>query len=322
MENINVTVGNNNETIFNGDITSIEEDECSVLDINTTFSNKNLMGWYREQVFEAFKIGYGVLQVTNKCKINFALQAQSIEMFFALEGNYLIHIDGMPFNNYFEPNNHNIIYYTNAKGAFEIKKGRLSLIRINFSIDFLKQFLPQGKKFKDFRKQIKKNKTGKLNRSNYPITPSMHFIIKEIWHSKRTGFFRKMHMNAMVLELLLLQLDQSNTTNQSSLSILEEEKILKIKDYITQHYTQPLTLQLLSKKFGTNDFALKKGFKAIFGMTVFGYIVDLKMNKAKELLIDKRLPVGEVSEIVGYKNPQHFSTAFKKKFGVTPSKLN
>ena len=50
-------------------------------------------------------------------------------------------------------------------------------------------------------------------------------------------------------------------------------------------------------------------------------IRDSKMEEAKNMLLNLNLPVKEVSDMVGYKNPQHFSTAFKRKFGVSPSVL-
>ncbi|MEX2568569.1 MAG: helix-turn-helix domain-containing protein [Cyclobacteriaceae bacterium] len=45
------------------------------------------------------------------------------------------------------------------------------------------------------------------------------------------------------------------------------------------------------------------------------------MHQARKRLLEERLSVYEVSEMAGYKNPQHFSTAFKKFFGFNPSRL-
>jgi len=71
----------------------------------------------------------------------------------------------------------------------------------------------------------------------------------------------------------------------------------------------------------TNEFTLKKGFKEVFGTTVFGFWNELKMQESKNLLLEHKLTVAEVSEKIGYKNPQHFSTAFKQYFGISPSRL-
>ncbi|MEL6535368.1 MAG: AraC family transcriptional regulator, partial [Bacteroidota bacterium] len=66
---------------------------------------------------------------------------------------------------------------------------------------------------------------------------------------------------------------------------------------------------------------LKKGFKTLFGNTVFGYWHVQKMDYARNLLLDDAITVADVAEQVGYKNPQHFSTAFKRHYGVSPGKV-
>ena len=66
---------------------------------------------------------------------------------------------------------------------------------------------------------------------------------------------------------------------------------------------------------------LKKSFKELFGIPVIEYLYNLKMEHARKMLYEQGMYVSEVSSIVGYKNPNHFSTAFKRKFGVKPSKV-
>ena len=81
------------------------------------------------------------------------------------------------------------------------------------------------------------------------------------------------------------------------------------------------TLNGLAKRVGTNEYTLKKGFKELFGVSVFQYWKGLRLETAKTALLEEGLSVQEVSRKIGYKNPQHFTTAFKKQFGLTPSAL-
>tara|TARA_R110002167_G_scaffold360062_2_gene577432 strand:+ start:4625 stop:5590 length:966 start_codon:yes stop_codon:yes gene_type:complete len=321
MINNSIAIKDNREIIFGKIPDFLEIDGCGTLEMMTSFKGNKLKGWYKEQVLDNIKIGYGLLDADQNLSINFNYKGQTIELIYVLKGSFGIKNNKRLLDNNWKENEHNIIYYTSTTGTIEIPRGANYIVRINLSLSFFNQFLPEENKFKNFRKQIKKNRTGKLKRENYTITSKMHLIINEILNSERKGFYRKIHINAIVLELLLLQLDQYNRGKLDERNPFEEEKIIQVKEYLVKNYTRPLTLQFLSSKFGTNEFALKKGFKAVFGITVFGYIADLKMYKARELLSEKRLPVGEVSEIVGYKNPQHFSTAFKKKFGIRPSKI-
>ena len=62
-------------------------------------------------------------------------------------------------------------------------------------------------------------------------------------------------------------------------------------------------------------------FKKVHGNSIFEYIIALRMEHARQLLLEKNLMVTEVARTLGYKNPNHFSAAFKKKFGVCPTQI-
>ena len=75
----------------------------------------------------------------------------------------------------------------------------------------------------------------------------------------------------------------------------------------------------LTYEFGLNEFKLKKGYKHFFNTTVFGYILHLRMQKAKALLSDPQMTISDVAQFVGYNNTGSFSYEFKKRFGHSPS---
>ncbi|MDN3663864.1 helix-turn-helix transcriptional regulator [Algibacter miyuki] len=316
-----IKIINNKEIIFDNAPSTIVVDGCGTREVTTVFDSDALKGSYKELIYYNFKIGYGTFHNSKNNSISFDFKGETVGMVFVKKGCFGFNIEKISHTNHFNKNEHNIFFYTSISGALEISEGVVSLVRINFSLKFFNQFLPDENKFKDFRKQIKQNKTGKLKKENCYISSKMHLLIDKIVNSKWTGGYRNIHMNSLVLELLLLQLDQFKNGDIKETKSNDEEKIIKIEAYLAKNFAKPLTLEFLSKKFGTNEFTLKKSFKAAFGNTVFGYIFDLKMNKAKELLIENKHTISDISEIVGYKNAQHFSTAFKKKYGVTPSKF-
>jgi AraC-like DNA-binding protein len=59
----------------------------------------------------------------------------------------------------------------------------------------------------------------------------------------------------------------------------------------------------------------------MFGLPVIEYLYNLKMEHAKNMLYDQGMYVGEVAADVGYKNANHFATAFKRRFGMSPSRV-
>lgn len=100
------------------------------------------------------------------------------------------------------------------------------------------------------------------------------------------------------------------------------QRLQAVKDYLREAFLCPaLSLQQLCRKFGLNEFKLKKGFKQLFGNTVFGYVQEMKMKTARRCLAEKKMNVNEVADYLGYSTPNHFSAAFKKMYGHTPSRL-
>lgn len=105
---------------------------------------------------------------------------------------------------------------------------------------------------------------------------------------------------------------------EPALSTEDVEKIKQAKAIIEATLQNPCSLIALAHKVGLNDFKLKKHFKEMYGNTVFGYLYHVRMEKACILLKQKQ-KISDVAYTVGYKNAQHFTAAFKKRFGVVPS---
>ena len=93
------------------------------------------------------------------------------------------------------------------------------------------------------------------------------------------------------------------------------------RDVLLKNINTPITIKQLSKKVGINECYLKKGFKEIFGSTIFEFYQTQRMEHAKYLLYEKGLSVTEVSDLLNYSSISHFSTAFKKQTGIKPCEL-
>lgn len=93
----------------------------------------------------------------------------------------------------------------------------------------------------------------------------------------------------------------------------------EIKLCIDTNYTDySFSLQLVADKFGVSLSYLSQFFKEKTGSTVLEYITNLKMNRAKELLLSTSLPLKDVAEQIGYVNVSSFIRRFKQVTGMTP----
>lgn len=91
--------------------------------------------------------------------------------------------------------------------------------------------------------------------------------------------------------------------------------------YIHEHYAEELTLAELSDKVFISRNHLSIIFKNITGETFNNYLTRVRIEKARELLMERNMLVYEVAERVGYKNIPYFSTLFKKIIGMNPTEL-
>ncbi|QEC78985.1 helix-turn-helix transcriptional regulator [Mucilaginibacter ginsenosidivorax] len=168
---------------------------------------------------------------------------------------------------------------------------------------------------------------GQLNllQTSRPTTLQMSQVIRGIMRNIDKKGNHHIYFEAKALELLFLKLEQvaalAGQPAKSFLKIHDLDRIYQAKSIVEENLLNPCSLIELAHKVGLNDFKLKKGFREVLGTTVFGYLYDLRMDKAKLLLKDGK-PVREVAFEVGYKNAHHFTAAFKKKFGYLPSKIN
>ncbi|TWR31298.1 helix-turn-helix transcriptional regulator [Mucilaginibacter pallidiroseus] len=148
-------------------------------------------------------------------------------------------------------------------------------------------------------------------------------VINEIAKAIKAKPVKRIYLEAKLLELLSLQLEKGAETDEEDLGFNETDiqRLHEAKLIVSQNLQTPCSLIELARKTGLNDFKLKKGFKALFGATVFGYLNNLRMEQAYKLLTNNAT-VGYVAEVVGYKNAQHFTVAFKKKYGILPSQVS
>ncbi|OUJ73731.1 helix-turn-helix transcriptional regulator [Hymenobacter crusticola] len=152
------------------------------------------------------------------------------------------------------------------------------------------------------------------------ISPQQRTLIQQIINCPYSGSLKKMFLEARFLDLFIEQQTQLMQLRVRGTS-RDREMLHAVRDFLDSNYAEPPSLLALARQFGTNDFKLKKGFRELFGTTVFGYIAERRLTVAHQLLSLTDQPVQEVAEVVGFANPAHFSTVFRRKFGLRPTQV-
>ena len=160
-----------------------------------------------------------------------------------------------------------------------------------------------------------------------PLCGKTRTAIEALLNHTYTDTLENIFINAQTQILLLYSMDcmlgekETGFTCKFLANADDREKIIKAREVLLQHIGEPITIKALSRKVAINECYLKKGFKEIFGTTIFDFYQSQRMEHAKYLLYDKALSVTEVSLMLGYSSISHFSTAFKKHTGIKPCEL-
>ncbi|MCE3202162.1 response regulator [Paenibacillus sonchi] len=98
--------------------------------------------------------------------------------------------------------------------------------------------------------------------------------------------------------------------------------VQKAKEYIDENYAQKgLTIHEVAKKNHVSPNYLSYLFKKNTGHNLWEYVIKLRMEDSREMLLHTDLRRYEIAERVGYESPEHFSKIFKKYYGISPSEL-
>lgn len=154
------------------------------------------------------------------------------------------------------------------------------------------------------------------------MTPQIQRLVQNILHCPYSDLMQQMYLEGKALELLAAQFalwtDQPPGAVSVTLSKDEVDRVHQAQAVLLDRAKQPPSLGELARLVGLSDRKLNQGFRHLFGTTVFGYLKAYRLQQAQALLRDDRLTIAAVAMAVGYQNPEAFSTAFRRKFAVSP----
>jgi len=102
---------------------------------------------------------------------------------------------------------------------------------------------------------------------------------------------------------------------------LSEASLRSATDYVGDNLSGDLSLSGMAAAANLSPYHFARAFKRSTGLSPHQYVLRRRMERAKELLVDTELQVGEVAKRVGFASPSHFSQQFRRVIGTTPSDL-
>jgi len=124
-----------------------------------------------------------------------------------------------------------------------------------------------------------------------------------------------------IQELLMGEYAKKPQRAELNKPVTQEDLMKKLADYIDNNYEKELSLDSLSRMVYLNPSYCSRIFKQYFKKNIFEYVNEVRMSKAKELLLGTNLKIKDISFKVGYQSLNYFSFVFKQYFGCTPQEF-
>ena len=324
MDTINTAVlhnhfGNNGHRLLYADERYSEEE--------MSFSEPALgAGNIRTIATAAMRLTEFCLQTGHPVKLADTQPSETTESAFILKGDIESRFNNAKDTMRFSRQQHNLQYNTDFSGEHTLHSGELHALTITYAPSFLHGLVNacEVSTWHAFRKSLEKKQRFLASPAPVYCRNEMQDIIRSICHCRFQGLTRYLYIESKMMELFVLQMEQLHTHQAlhpgEKWRPADKDKLISVKEFIDEHYLDPLTLKEIASTFGLNEFKLKKGYKHFFQATVFGHIHHLRMQKAKQLLQEKEMNVSETAYFIGYNNVSSFSAEFKKRFGYNPSR--
>lgn len=271
-------------------------------------------------------ISYSQSHFNNPVVLEWGGDNEIVTLYFNLQGKILIADASNKILVELYGNQHNIFYSREAKGEMKVGELKMKSFMVQLSKESFFKLTGNGSDaLKRFACAIERGNPVVFSEINMPIDFEIQNCINQIIYCPYGDELKPMFLFSKVLELLVLQAESYKRAQTQTVRILKTEydyeRILFARDYLLKNIDVPPSLAELARIAGINEFKLKNGFKETFNQTVFQYLSNTRLETAKINLLEGSKSITELAFELGYSSIQHFSTAFKKKFGIPPNQL-
>jgi AraC family transcriptional regulator len=124
-------------------------------------------------------------------------------------------------------------------------------------------------------------------------------------------------MTALSIHLLKQYRTRSTRLRENFIG-LNSHQLRPAIDYIHEHFEENISLQTISQVVGMSQYHFIRCFKQAIGISPYQYLIQRRIERAKQLLRKSQLPLTEIASSCGFANQSHFTTCFKQQTGATP----
>ncbi len=150
----------------------------------------------------------------------------------------------------------------------------------------------------------------------------MRRLAREVLEQSYARDLERLFVESRVLEVLLHQCERlAATADWRPTQPTRDSRVREAAAWIEERLHDPPTVAALAAAVGLSERQLELGFRRRFGVTVFAYLRDARLDAAYRALAAEALPLRVVAQRVGYANASNFANAFRRRFGIPPGQV-
>jgi AraC-like DNA-binding protein len=241
-------------------------------------------------------------------------------LYFNLNNEMQYEINGPPIHG-IGRNQYNMVYMHESSCELTFQKGSYASFYMECSIPYLNLMIDHFPLLKTFMERTDRDISSRMNQDNLFITPHINALINDVVHSKYTALIGDVYLKAKFLDIIICCLEHSERHLYIGLNKEEIEKIKRVHGILIKNIQAQHAVNQIADEIGIDQRKLEKGFKVMFGTTVYHFLVNQRMEKAIALMRDTKLTISKIASAVGYPTARIFSDIFKRKFGYPPTAL-
>lgn len=270
-----------------------------------------------------FSLRYSVYNLIKKVALLIQEEAELLRTQFVLKGK--IRIQAQDEENIYIREGQFFLFNADEQKtkAYIENKMEHRIFDATYSHEFLQPLLQAFPSLQGFIQKQEASESYSVFDNAFNGSGEMTKIVYDLLRCPYDENLRKLYFENKVNDFLFETLHKafSGKRAENNIANSDQDALFIARDLILADITKHLTIKEISQKVNLNEFKLKSGFKEIFGMGPFELLLQARMEKARELLLETDKPMKEIAALTGFEFLTNFIAAFRKYYGYTPGEL-
>lgn len=312
-------------TFYRNPISGIDLNSKELVESNETISLDKASMTFQNWCFDGFRLAYNVLGQEQETTYAIRNDIDAVKIYFNRKGHSHIRYEQLSKSFSIRGGQYNMLYTAELDSRLSHIDNQSAMFSLQITRECFLNLIEEGRILLDpFTNKVAGQQPALFANEWLPINTAIEKCIDDIVLCPFAGEMKRLYLRSKAVELFILFVQASSRRSGAKETIIrnaaDRERLYFARDYLISNYADPVSLSELSKVTGLNEFKLKNGFRELFDSSVMDFLINFRLEQARELLTNTTKNISEIAYETGYSSPSYFSKAFKKKYGVNPKK--